>query len=35
MLLLVGDGKILDMIDGATDTAHFVDFLKTYKFIEG
>ncbi len=34
MLLLVGDGKILDMIDGATDTAHYLDFLKTYKFIE-
>ena len=34
MLLLVGDGKILDMIDGATDTAHFIDFLKNYHFIE-
>lgn len=34
MLLLVGDGKILDMIDGATDTAHYIEFLKGYKFIE-
>lgn len=34
MLLLVGDGKTLDKIDGATDTAHYIDFLKTYKFIE-
>ena len=34
MLLLVGDGKILDYVDGATDTAHYIEFLKTYKFIE-
>ena len=34
MLLLVGDGKILDFVDGATDTAHYIEFLKTYKFIE-
>ncbi len=34
MLLLVGEGKILDMIDGATDTAHYIEFLKGYKFIK-
>ena len=34
MLLLVGDGKILDRIDGATDTAHYKEFLVKYKFIE-
>lgn len=34
MLLLVGDGKILDRIDGATDTAHYKEFLVNYKFIE-
>ena len=34
MLLIVGDGKILDSIDGATDTAHFIEFLKKYKFIK-
>ena len=34
MLLLVGDGKILDSVDGATDTAHYIDFLKRSKFIE-
>lgn len=34
MLLVVGDGKILDRIDGATDTAHYKEFLVQYKFIE-
>ena len=34
MLLLVGDGQILDMIDGATDTDHYTAFLKDYKFIK-
>ena len=34
MLLVVGDGKILDKVDGATDTAHYIEFLKKYKFIE-
>lgn len=34
MLLIVGDGKILDSIDGATDEEHYIDFLKKYKFIK-
>ena len=34
MLLVVGNEEILDSIDGATDTAHYIDFLKKYKFIK-
>ena len=34
MLLLVKDGGIVDTIDGLTDTAHYVDFLKKYEFIK-
>ena len=34
MLLVVGNSKIVDKIDGLTDTAHYIDFLKNYKFIK-
>lgn len=31
MLLVVGNGKILDMVDQATDTAHYNEFFDEYK----
>lgn len=34
MLLVVGQGKIIDKVDGLTDTAHYIDFLKNYNFIK-
>ena len=34
MLLVVGNGKIIDMVDGLTDTAHYIDFLKNNNFIK-
>lgn len=34
MLLVVGNGKIVDKVDGLTDTAHYVDFIKTNNFIK-
>ena len=34
MLLVVGNGKIIDKVDGLTDTAHYVDFIKSNNFIK-
>lgn len=34
MLLIISNGKINDMIDGVTDTKHYVEFLKENKFID-
>ena len=34
MLLLVQNGKIVDSIDGLTDTAHYVEFMKKHNFIQ-
>ena len=34
MLLVVSDGKINNMVDGVTDTKHYVEFLKENKFID-
>lgn len=34
MLLVVGNGKIVDKVDGLTDTAHYVDFIKRNNFIK-
>lgn len=34
MLLVVGNKKIIDMVDGLTDTAHYTEFLKDNKFIK-
>lgn len=34
MLLLVRDHKIQDMIDGLTDTKHYIEFFKKYGFIK-
>ena len=34
MLLVVGNSKIVDMVDGLTDTAHYTEFLKDNKFIK-
>ena len=35
MLLLVGDNKIIDIVDGATDTEHYIEFLKGHDLIKG
>jgi len=34
VLLLVSNGEIIDMVDGLTDTAHYVKFFKDNKFIK-
>ena len=34
MLLVVGNSKISDKVDGLTDTAHYIKFLKDNKFIK-
>ena len=34
MLLIVGNGKIVDMVDGLTDTAHYIDFLERNNIIK-
>ncbi len=34
MLVLIGNNKIIDMIDGLSDTAHYIDFFKTNKIIK-
>ncbi len=34
MLLVVENKKIVDMVDGLTDTAHYIEFLKDNKFIK-
>ncbi|MCI8569664.1 MAG: hypothetical protein HFJ11_06810 [Bacilli bacterium] len=34
LLLIVKDNKIVDKIDGLTDTAHYTEFFKTYGFIK-
>lgn len=34
MLLVVSNGTINDMVDGVTDTKHYIEFLKEYKFIK-
>lgn len=34
MLLAVSNNKIVDYIDGVTDTAHYEDFLKKHNFIK-
>ncbi len=34
MLLLVQNNKIVDSIDGLTDTAHYLEFMKKYKFVK-
>lgn len=33
ILFLVGEGKILDIVDGLTDTQHYEEFLATYNII--
>ena len=34
VLLIVGQNKIIDKVDGLTDTAHYIDFFKKYEFIK-
>jgi len=34
LLLIVGENKIIDKVDGATDTAHYTDFLKVNGYID-
>jgi len=34
MLLVVQNNKVVDSIDGLTDTAHYLDFLKKYNFVK-
>lgn len=34
ILLVVGEGKIIDKVDGLTDSAHYVDFFKRNEFIK-
>ena len=34
LLLVIGDNKIIDNIDGMTDRAHYEELLKKYKFIK-
>ena len=34
MLLVVSNGTINDIVDGVTDTKHYIEFLKEYKFIK-
>ena len=33
ILFLVGEGKIIDIVDGLTDTAHYEEFFQTYNVI--
>lgn len=33
MLLYVGDGKIIDMVDGLYDTEHYLEFFKENKLV--
>lgn len=34
LLLIVGDGKIINTVDGLTDTSHYVSFFKDNGFIK-
>lgn len=34
LLLVVGENKIIDKVDGLTDRAHYVEFFKTNEFIK-
>lgn len=34
MLLLVSNNNIVDMVDGLTDTAHYIEFFKGHGFIK-
>lgn len=34
ILLVIGEGKIIDKVDGATDTNHYLEFLKNNGFIK-
>ena len=34
LLLIVGDGRIIDTVDGLTDTSHYVSFFKDNGFIK-
>lgn len=34
MLIVVSNGKIIDKVDGLTDTAHYIDFLKSNEIIK-
>lgn len=34
LLLVVSNNEIVDKVDGLTDRAHYIEFFKTYKYIE-
>lgn len=34
ILLVIGQGKIIDKVDGLTDSAHYIDFFKKNEFIK-
>lgn len=34
LLLVVGNGQIVDKVSGLTDRAHYIEFFKTYNFIK-